>query len=86
MKHSFFRRVLFVVCATFAVLLNAGAQTVTPQATPRLDFVLQLKVTLGEAYTVGQTPHGRRMVIPITGGTFEGPQLKGTILNGGADY
>ena len=86
MRHSFFRRVLFVVCATFAVLLNVDAQTVTPQVTPRLDFVLQLKVTLGEAYTVGQTPHGRRMVIPITGGTFEGPQLKGTILNGGADY
>ena len=26
------------------------------------------------------------MVIPITGGTFEGPLLKGTIINGGADY
>lgn len=47
---------------------------------------MQLKVTLGEAYSVGETPHGKRIVIPITGGTFEGPLLKGTILNGGADY
>ena len=47
---------------------------------------MQLKVTLGEAYTVGETAHGKRLVIPITGGTFEGPMLKGTILNGGADY
>ena len=30
--------------------------------------------------------YGRRTVIPITGGTFEGPLLKGTIINGGADY
>lgn len=53
---------------------------------PELEFALQLRVTLGEAYSVGETQHGRRNVIPITGGTFEGPQLKGTILNGGADY
>jgi hypothetical protein len=27
-----------------------------------------------------------RKIIPITGGTFEGPKLKGVVLNGGADY
>ena len=43
-------------------------------------------ITAIEVYTVGETPHGKRVVIPITGGTFEGPLLKGTILNGGADY
>jgi len=47
---------------------------------------LQLKVTLGETYTIDNTQHGKRIVIPITGGTFEGPLLKGTIINGGADY
>ena len=50
------------------------------------EFVMQLKVTLGQAYSVGETPHGKRTVIPITGGTFEGPLLRGTILNGGADW
>ena len=53
---------------------------------PDTEFVMQLRVTLGEAYVVGETPHGKRTVIPITGGTFEGPLLKGTILNGGADW
>ena len=43
-------------------------------------------MTLDAAYTVGETQHGQRTVIPITGGTFEGPLLKGTIINGGADY
>ena len=53
---------------------------------PATEFVMQLRVTLDAPYTVGETPHGRRTVIPITGGTFEGPLLKGTILSGGADW
>ena len=63
-----------------------SAQVSEPKDTPQLEFALQLKVTLGETYTCGETQHGRRTVIPITGGTFEGPAIKGTILNGGADY
>ena len=66
--------------------LNAWPQTYPPKGTPELEFALQLKVTLGEAFSIDNTQHGRRTVIPITGGTFEGPQLKGTIINGGADY
>ena len=62
------------------------SQTYPPKNTPTLEFAMQLKVTLGETYSIEQTQHGRRTVIPITGGTFEGPNLKGTILNGGADY
>lgn len=66
--------------------LNAWSQTYPPKETPELEFALQLKVTLGEAFSIANTQHGRRTVIPITGGTFEGPLLKGTIINGGADY
>ena len=76
-----------------SILLCLATLTLTAQTTPETypagpetTFVMQLKVTLGQAYTVGDTPQGRRTVIPITGGTFEGPLLKGTILNGGADY
>ena len=68
-----------------AVTLTVSAQTNPPEP-PQLEFALQLKVTLGEAYGIDNTQHGRRTVIPITGGTFEGPGLKGTIVNGGADY
>lgn len=72
----------------FALMLAIAcrAQQNQPKDTPQLEFALQLSVTLGETYSVGETQHGRRTVIPITGGTFEGPLLKGTILNGGADY
>ena len=68
-----------------AISISASAQIQEPEA-PQLEFALQLKVTLGEAYSIDNTQHGRRTVIPITGGTFEGKGLKGTIVNGGADY
>ena len=80
------KRIFFAILIVLAVVATASAQVTEPSQTPRLEFVMQLRVTLGDVYTVGDTPHGKRIVIPITGGTFEGPQLKGTILNGGADY
>ena len=75
-----------IIIMLMAFSLNVWSQTYPPKETPELEFALQLKVTLGEAFSIDNTQHGRRTVIPITGGTFEGPQLKGTIINGGADY
>ncbi len=53
---------------------------------PGLEFVCELKVKLNPPFVVGETPHGLRRIIPIIGGTFEGPKMKGEILNGGADW
>ena len=69
-----------------AFVLQVSAQSYPPKDAPQLEFALQLKVTLGQAFSIENTQHGRRTVIPITGGTFEGPGIKGTIINGGADY
>jgi hypothetical protein len=80
------KKAITIIAVLLAFTLNAGAQVEAPKDTPQLEFALQLKVTLGETYSCGETQHGRRTVIPITGGTFEGPNIKGTILNGGADY
>ena len=76
---------LLLMASLVATSLNISAQTKEPEA-PQLEFALQLKVTLGETFGIDNTQHGRRTVIPITGGTFEGPGIKGTIVNGGADY
>jgi len=75
-------RTLFITLLLALCALGSNAQSKAPE----LEFALQLKVTLGEAYGIDNTQHGRRTIIPITGGTFEGPKLKGTIINGGADY
>ena len=77
---------ILLLIALAMTSLSMRAQSYQPKDTPQLEFAMQLRVTLDNAYVVGETPHGRRQVIPITGGTFEGPLLKGTILSGGADY
>lgn len=79
------KRQLFMALLA-ACMLTVSAQSNQPKDAPQLEFALQLKVTLGQAFSIDNTQHGRRTVIPITGGTFEGPGLKGTIINGGADY
>jgi hypothetical protein len=53
---------------------------------PRLEFAFEELVTLGTALAPGETPYGRRNMIPITGGTFEGPGIRGTIVPGGWDW
>lgn len=60
----------------------------TPQdpVPPALEFVCDLKVQLAAPYVVGDTPHGLRRIIPIVGGTVEGPLVNGEILGGGADW
>jgi hypothetical protein len=80
------KKAIAIITVLLAFTMNVSAQVEEPKDTPQLEFVMQLKVTLGETYSCGETQHGRRTVIPITGGTFEGPNIKGTILNGGADY
>ena len=77
---------LFFTALLAALTLQVNAQVEAPKDAPQLEFALQLKVTLGQAFSIENTQHGRRTVIPITGGTFEGPGIKGTIVNGGADY
>jgi hypothetical protein len=61
----------------------------SPQPTPvapSLEHVATLHVHVGPPQEVGDTPQGRRRIIPITGGTVTGPYLNGTILPGGADF
>ncbi|MCZ4313211.1 DUF3237 domain-containing protein [Comamonadaceae bacterium G21597-S1] len=62
----------------------------TPLPTPELDFVADLTVHVAapsEAGMVsGLNSRGRRRIIPITGGSMTGPQLRGRVLPGGADF
>ena len=61
-----------------------------PLPTPALEHIADLNVFVAapiEAGTVvGLNSRGKRRIIPITGGTLEGPQLHGRILPGGADF
>jgi Protein of unknown function (DUF3237) len=49
---------------------------------PRLTMIYRLEATLGEPLELGPTPQGQRRIVPLTGGTFSGPDLKGTLRPG----
>lgn len=44
------------------------------------------KVTIAEGIQLGESKHGWRRIVPITGGSFEGPNIRGEVLPGGEDW
>lgn len=51
-----------------------------------LQPLLIARIQVAPAQELGEAPLGRRRIIPITGGSFEGPRLSGVVLPGGADW
>ena len=49
---------------------------------PRLTQVYRLEATLAQPLDLGQTAQGHRRIVPLTGGTFTGPELNGKLLPG----
>ena len=45
-----------------------------------------LRLSAGETQPVGETPLGKRIIVPISGGTFAGDRLRGTVETGGSDW
>ena len=53
---------------------------------PRFEFAFQVKALIESPLVVGPSAHGLRRIIPISGGSVEGPRLRGRVLAGGADW
>jgi hypothetical protein len=49
---------------------------------PRLTRVYRLEAAVGEPLDLGDVSQGHRRIIPLTGGTFTGPELNGQLLPG----
>ena len=56
----------------------AGSSAPAPLKT---EFLMDAIFDVATPQTVGS-----RRIVPVTGGTFEGPKLKGTALGGGSDW
>jgi hypothetical protein len=54
--------------------------------TPQFELLMNLEVEVGAIESLGAAPLGERRVIGIVGGTFKGPELRGEVLPGGADW
>ena len=53
----------------------------------RTQFLFTLRLLVGsEMQVLGRTPFGDRRIAQVTGGRFEGPRLRGTVMPGGGDW
>ena len=51
------------------------------------EFVMEMRLGVAMPLAaVGNTQYGDRRIARVTGGTFEGPKLKGTVHDGGGDW
>ena len=79
-----------VLAATSLLFLAtpAAAQEAAPPSPPEpgLELLYRSVVRLEPATDVGDTARGHRRIIPIVGGTFEGPDIRGEILPMGWDW
>lgn len=52
----------------------------------KTDFLYSVTIQVGEMQNIGNTFRGHRNIVKSSGGTFEGPKLKGEVLPGGGDW
>ena len=86
------RELLLAATAATVAIPEAGAQPIVtplseqiPIYQPQTQFVYEAIVDIADGMNLGTGPLGERAMVPITGGTFEGPDIRGTVLPGGAD-
>jgi hypothetical protein len=70
--------------ALFALVCAHALPAQAPSAPT--EFVFEARVSVQTPLVVGQSSHGLRRIVPITGGTFEGPNIRGRVIPGGADW
>ena len=52
----------------------------------RTEFLFEVTFDVPTSVYLGRTPLGKRYIADVTGGTFEGPKLRGKALPGGGDW
>ncbi|MGH6991572.1 MAG: DUF3237 domain-containing protein [Stellaceae bacterium] len=58
-----------------------------PQMLPQFEYVMQTRIITGKGTVMGEyAGTGTRMMVPVLGGDFEGPGLKGKVLPGGTEW
>ena len=85
------RRSLVAFGATAPLLLKGEGPALAAgtgdgvEPVPALEFALEIIADLGDVEDMGVGPLGGRRIVPILGGTFQGPRIGGIVRPGGAD-
>lgn len=53
---------------------------------PTLHPMARVRCEVGALVSLGASPHGERRYVPLGGGTVRGPELNGTLVEGGVDW
>ncbi|PCJ59434.1 MAG: hypothetical protein COA73_09045 [Candidatus Hydrogenedentota bacterium] len=78
-----------------ALLTGAAALTAAASLTPshaaetdglKSELLFDMTATLEPPQSIGATHEGNRSIFYATGGTVDGPKVKGTVLPGGGDW
>src|SRR5215813_3550450 len=48
--------------------------------------LMTVRIIAAPLQKIGAIPHGARSIVPVTGGDFGGPRLRGKVLPGGGDW
>jgi hypothetical protein len=91
MGKILFMIMIAVICLSLPITVSFASEAGTPaQGTETkmlyAEHVFDANVTIGELLNFGKSKYGERRIIPITGGTFKGPDIEGVVLPGGADW
>jgi len=76
-----FARIGAFALAAASIGLGQTASAQTPASELESEFLLELVLDVDARIDAGHTG-----IVPVTGGTFSGPRIKGTVHPGGADW
>ncbi len=79
------RRTFATLCAAAAGSVSLGAQAPAGDEGLKSELLIDLALDTQPANNVG-SPGVNRVIVPVSGGTFEGPKLKGTVVGPGGDW
>ncbi len=87
MSSEFTRRDAIVTgSAAFAAMMASPAFAAEDPPGLKSELLFTMFATLEAPQQIGKTHEGTRSVFYATGGTIDGPKIKGTVLPGGGDW
>ena len=83
--------VMLAMCLGLFISVSSPSEAETPAQDTETkmlnaEHVFDANVSIGGLLNFGKSKYGERRIIPITGGTFKGPDIEGEVLPGGADW
>lgn len=91
MSKRLFMILATVLCLSLFVTIcfTSGSDTPPKETAAKMlhaVHVFDASVNIGDMLNFGKSKYGERRIIPITGGTFKGPDIEGEVVPGGADW